>query len=96
MPDEDTPAGAYVSPDYSNSPAREAVVKNRHGEAYRVPPDGKQCLPRYFVDEMLAEGCIRVEIWHMGFTMLLAECVDESPSEVVCARAWRLMGYGRG
>jgi hypothetical protein len=85
LPDEDTPAKAYVLLDYWNSPAREAMVKSQYAEAYRVPPDGTQCLPRYFADKVLAEGCIRVEIWHMRFERLLARCVDRFPSEVVCA-----------
>jgi hypothetical protein len=85
MPYEDTPAEAYISLDYWNSLAREAVVKSRHEEAYRVPPDRTQCLPRYFADAMLAEGCIRVKTWHVRFTGLSAECVNIFPSEVVYA-----------
>jgi hypothetical protein len=85
IPDEDTPAEAYVSPNFWKTPTREAVVKNQRVEAYQVPSDGSQCLPKYFADMMLAAGCIRVEIWHMRFRGMSGVRVDKFPTEVVCA-----------
>ena len=76
IPNETTPAEAYVFLDHWIDPAREEELKTRYGVAYRVPPHGTQSLPRQFADNVLAEGCSKVEIWHMKFRELCAQSVD--------------------
>jgi ferredoxin-thioredoxin reductase catalytic subunit len=85
IPNENTPAEAYVFLDHWIDPAREEEIKTRYGDVYRVPPHATQSLSKWFADNVPAEGCLKVEIWHMRYRELCAQSIDWYPTEVLSA-----------